>query len=563
MGGIKIKILSSIGLSFFIIFGIGIYLSVKFIQTEFMLRQDEKIEDLAKFFSSSLALAIWNVDQKTIDVNLNALLEIYKAKKVQLLDNEGKVTALFEREEKKIALPTQNVNTNNKQAPVSSPPAIDIENKNLKTERFSMSIYYGNDKLGVLEIFYDHKEALKSAQNFKRLQYISYIIIFILSMTIIYFFVDRAIKNIHTGILKLNTKSQELNQLAQDMDVSGKHLLKFASNLTNYAIETSNALNKISQISSNNTNITIDAQKRYLDVYGLCNNGEKALDTLLSTIKEIQESTIAFEKIKTLVQEIASKTKIINEIAIQTKILSYNASIEAMRVGAHGKGFAVVAQEIRQLAFFVEKSAREIKNIIEISDAITEELIDHTKNKVSMGLKNSLGVTTIFNQINNNIASLKETANKISASSVFQEDLIKKISVSILDFENQNKQNLKIAEGNETVSAHLSEHSNIIRGVVDEINKTVLGEDYSQDNEDDDGNTYMISAIGNLKDFMQKNNLKGIETMGATTSESPESLEPEHPSTNADAPSAVNAQSSTTKTEDPRNDDKDNKSITG
>jgi len=39
-----------------------------------------------------------------------------------------------------------------------------------------------------------------------------------------------------------------------------------------------------------------------------------------------------------------------NDIVFQTKLLSFNASVEAARAGIHGKGFAVVADEVGNLA---------------------------------------------------------------------------------------------------------------------------------------------------------------------------------------------------------------------
>src|ERR1700684_3263795 len=55
------------------------------------------------------------------------------------------------------------------------------------------------------------------------------------------------------------------------------------------------------------------------------------------------------------------KTKSIQKITNQMKMLALNALIESSRAGAHGAGFAVVAQEVRSVGQKVETIARELE----------------------------------------------------------------------------------------------------------------------------------------------------------------------------------------------------------
>ena len=61
-------------------------------------------------------------------------------------------------------------------------------------------------------------------------------------------------------------------------------------------------------------------------------------------------------------QVACEKTKSIQKITNQMKMLALNALIESSRAGAQGAGFAVVAQEVRNVGQQVETIARELES---------------------------------------------------------------------------------------------------------------------------------------------------------------------------------------------------------
>lgn len=79
------------------------------------------------------------------------------------------------------------------------------------------------------------------------------------------------------------------------------------------------------------------------------------------------------------IQQINSIVNAVKDIAMHSKILGLNASIEAARSGEHGKGFAVVANEIQKMAQNSTDSADNIaKQLIDITDSI-EHINSYTK----------------------------------------------------------------------------------------------------------------------------------------------------------------------------------------
>lgn len=102
-------------------------------------------------------------------------------------------------------------------------------------------------------------------------------------------------------------------------------------------------------------------------------------------------------------KRIGEIVSVIDSIAFQTNILAINAAVEAAQAGAHGKGFAVVAGEVRVLARRSAEAAKEIKTLIEESNARVGDggrLADVAGSTIAEVVASSRNVTSIMSEIN-------------------------------------------------------------------------------------------------------------------------------------------------------------------
>lgn len=94
-------------------------------------------------------------------------------------------------------------------------------------------------------------------------------------------------------------------------------------------------------------------------------------NSLAITIENADKLSEGIENLANHSERVNHILKVIDEIAGKTNMVSLNASIEAANAGVYGKSFAVVAHEIRQLAYNVGASSREISEYLtQITDNI-------------------------------------------------------------------------------------------------------------------------------------------------------------------------------------------------
>lgn len=117
------------------------------------------------------------------------------------------------------------------------------------------------------------------------------------------------------------------------------------------------------------------------------------------------------DQINSINEEYSHNSDIIEDIAMQIKILAVNASIEAAHVGEAGKGFAVVAGEVGTLA---DKTQNATQGFISSHSNVSKET-ECINNSITDIISEIKKLSDILTELKSSVITTGQTGNEISS----------------------------------------------------------------------------------------------------------------------------------------------------
>jgi methyl-accepting chemotaxis protein len=260
---------------------------------------------------------------------------------------------------------------------------------------------------------------------------VEFLVIGLFFLIIAYFFVKIAVDkyiqgpineiidsiNIGTSTLKSSSEnlvlsSDNLSNISNTQESILSHIMEYLANIMSRLETSEKTSNEASNISLENIKDT--------------NDGYNYIKSLISSMDDIQNSSV----------EIANIIKTIDEIAFQTNLLALNAAVEAARAGEHGLGFAVVAEEVRALAGKSAEAAKETADIINksVEDIKRGSAIANDTNEAFEKIKDKTEINNeLLSQIKESITEQTSAMNSISSSIMELENVTKDVSAHSIE----------------------------------------------------------------------------------------------------------------------------------
>jgi len=282
--------------------------------------------------------------------------------------------------------------------------------------------------------------------------------------------------NLHQIIKNVSEAVRGLNSFGGEVAVSVEQQATVASEQSAAVSEITSTMEELSSSSTQiaeHSKSVVDLATRTWDT---TKKGAAAAEAVMMKMNEIHaDSQNSINEIVDLgrkSREISKVMEIINTIADQTKLIAFNAALEASSAGEAGKRFGVVAVEIRRLADSVMESTGEIEaKVSEIQDSINRLVIASEKGSkgIQEGLDHTNQTATSLFEIVDSAQATQEAAKQISLSTQQQKTASSQVVIALREIASGANQTSDAIRQISSITKKLTDLSDGLKGQVEKF----------------------------------------------------------------------------------------------
>lgn len=237
--------------------------------------------------------------------------------------------------------------------------------------------------------------------------------------------VNITVENLREIVEEIKNSTDQMSSGSQEIASGNNDLSHRTEKQAGSIEETAANMQKLTDTVRYNAQNAEVASRLAIDASENAGRGVSVIEQVVTTMLEINDSSL----------KISDIISVIDDIAFQTNILALNAAVEAARAEEQGKGFAVVATEVRNLAQRATSAADEIK-----------QLIHDSVNKVKTGSQLVSEAGKTMNEIVNSIQEATKVMSEIASATIDQSHSIEQITKAIDQIDNATQQNAALVE---------------------------------------------------------------------------------------------------------------------
>ncbi|MCL2243204.1 MAG: methyl-accepting chemotaxis protein [Treponema sp.] len=241
-------------------------------------------------------------------------------------------------------------------------------------------------------------------------------------------------------IERTQNMTQIIQQSTNDIFLSSKNIFTTANNQAA-------SIQEIESTIKENTQIADDIAKKTANVANITSkmendviHGFSVLERNVTQIEEIKNENDGIISSVTVLESKVSKIRdiisTINDITDQTKVIAFNAALEAASAGERGKRFAVVANEVNRLTGDITSLTKQIREQVEAIKNSSSSLIVSSRksaNKITEGNNLIKELEEIFRDIREGAGITANQAQTITVSTQKQQKSAGQINIAITD----------------------------------------------------------------------------------------------------------------------------------